>query len=370
MECLAIQDYLMELSLYSTEECEKLAKSALLRYVNDSHPGITRRKLGKNFIYYYPDGTRVTDHKELDRIESLAIPPAYHDIWICPYANGHIQATARDNRNRKQYRYHRLWQEVRQEQKFYMMIAFGKALPFIRQHVNDELSKPATLKKTQVICAIIYLLDKACLRIGNTVYAKENKSYGLTTLRKKHLSIEENKAALDFEGKNSKLWHIDLTDRKIIKVLRKCEEIPGYELFKYRDEGGKLNVITSQEINNYLQALTKKPFTAKDFRTWIACRETLSRLVTLSHVHEKTEAKHLKDIIHEVANVLGHTSHVCQKNYIYPEILLWWEQQRLPKWVRRNRIRIDHWTDDELLLCWLKKANKEGSNLTSKLRKK
>nr|HAT8713999.1 DNA topoisomerase IB [Legionella jordanis] len=365
-----LKEALLEVSLYSAETCEKMAKAASLRYVSDSVPGISRKKNKAGFIYYYPDGRQVLEEKVLQRINALAIPPAYHDVWICPYANGHIQATARDDRNRKQYRYHSLWQECRQQQKFYMMISFGKALTAIREHVNRELRKPATLSREQIICAIIYLLDNACLRIGNSVYARENKSYGLTTLRKKHLSIEENKAMFDFEGKSSKIWHIDLKDRKIVKILKKCEEIPGYELFKYYDENGALNVVCSQEINAYLQTLTKKPFTAKDFRTWIACRETLCRLVEICLSNEPPTPKNLKSTIKEVADLLGHTTSVCQKNYIYPGMLIWWQQGRLHSWVKRNKAKIQQLDDDSLLLYWLKKACKENEDLLLKSRKK
>ncbi|KTD11297.1 DNA topoisomerase IB [Legionella jamestowniensis] len=347
----------MDVSLYSAEECERIAREASLRYVNDSQPGISRKRSGKGFSYYYPNGKRIIEQNELERIRALAIPPAYHDVWICPFSNGHIQATARDNKNRKQYRYHPLWQKIRQQQKFYMMLAFGKALPVIRAHINQVLNKPASLDKSQIICAIIYLLDKSCMRIGNTVYAKKNKSYGLTTLRKKHLSIAKNQASLDFEGKNSTLWHIDLKDKKIVKVLKKCEEIPGYEIFKYRDENGSLKVITSQEINGYLQSLTKQPFTAKDFRTWFACRETFCRLINLTKKKAKPSAKLLNKVLKKVATLLGHTPAVCQKNYIHPQILHWWQQGLLHPWVIKNQAHINALDEDELLLYWLKKQN-------------
>ncbi|MBA2657837.1 MAG: DNA topoisomerase IB [Tatlockia sp.] len=342
----------MPISLYSIEECEKSAKNASLRYVNDLTPGISRKRHGKGFAFYYADGSRVTDKNELKRIKALAIPPAYNKVWICPYPNGHIQATGMDNKNRKQYRYHPLWHEVRQQQKFHTMIHFGRAIDSIRAHVSKELSQPPTLNKTQIICAILYLLDKSCIRIGNSVYAKTNKTYGLTTLRKKHLSIEENKAVLDFEGKNSKLWHINIKDKKILRVLRKCEEIPGYELFKYRDETNALNIVTSQEINAYLQELTNHPFTAKDFRTWIASRETFLRLLELSYIENDPPAG-LKDIILEVSNQLGHTPKICQKNYIYPLIVSWWQEGKLEKWKTTNAKKILNLDEDNLFLLWL-----------------
>ncbi|STX28346.1 Eukaryotic DNA topoisomerase I, catalytic core [Legionella beliardensis] len=339
----------MEISLYSVEECERIAKAASLRYVKDSMPGITRKKVGKKFIYHYPDGKQVVDPEELARIKSLAIPPAYSQVWICPYANGHIQATGRDTKNRKQYRYHALWQQERQQKKFHALVDFGKALPMIREHINQELDKTIKLTKTQVICAIIYLLDGFFIRIGNAIYAKQNKSYGLTTLRKKHLTLEYDKAILEFMGKSAKPWHIVLKEKKIIKVLKKCEAIPGYELFKYFDENNQLNVISSQDINAYLQTLTGQCFTAKDFRTWAACRETLKRLLYL----DATEQALLKDVIKEVAELLGHTPTICQKSYIYAEIIDWWKDNRFSTWAKRRGKKLSTIGEDELLLYWL-----------------
>ncbi|WP_419420596.1 DNA topoisomerase IB [Legionella sp. D16C41] len=339
----------MEISLYSAEECERIAKAASLRYVKDTMPGITRKKNGKHFVYYYPNGERITDSKELTRINALAIPPAYKQVWICPYANGHIQATGRDAKNRKQYRYHKLWQQERQQKKFHTMIDFGRTIFKIREHIDQELAKSIQLNKSQVICSIIYLLDSFFIRIGNAIYAKQNKSYGLTTLRKKHLTIEYNKAILEFIGKNAKPWHIVLKDKKIIRILKKCETIPGYELFKYFDDQNQLNIITSQDINAYLQDLTGHSFTAKDFRTWAACRETLSRLIKLEDVEQTL----LKDVIQEVAELLGHTPAICQKSYIYSEIIDWWKENRFSAWRIKQGKKIEKLNEDELLLYWL-----------------
>jgi len=336
-----------------------MALMASLRYVKDTIPGITRKQGKNGFLYYQTNGKRITDEKSLKRIRILAIPPAYHEVWICPYANGHIQATGRDNRNRKQYRYHPLWQEVRQEQKFSTLIHFGRALPLIRQHIDEELRKPVSLTKTQIICTIISLLEKSCIRIGNAIYAKENKSYGLTTLRKKHLSLEGNKATLHFSGKSAKPWHVQLNDKKIIRILKKCEAIPGYELFKYHDEDNKLNVITSQDINAYLHSLTNYSFTAKDFRTWIACRETLCRLVKPTPENESVSPQNLKNVVTEVAALLGHTVSICQKNYIHPEIISDWQTEALAQWFKQGKARLDRLSEDELLLFWLEKISEQ-----------
>lgn len=337
----------MDISIYSPEECERIANGASLRYVKDNKPGIIRKGCGKGFAYYYPDGSKITDEKVLQRVELLAIPPAYEKVWICPWANGHIQATARDSKNRKQYFYHPLWQEARQQQKFDSMLQFGRTLSSLREHINEQLSGPASLKKNQIICAILYLLDTACVRIGNPLYAEENKTYGLTTLRKKHLFFDSHAAILHFNGKNSKTWHVVLNNKKIIRILKKCEEIPGYELFKYRDENKVLNTIHSQDINYYLQNLTNHPFTAKDFRTWIASREIFCRLLELPN-QEKISLS-----LKEVANLLGHTPSVCQKNYVFPEIITCWKNGNLQDWHNRNHKKLAELSSDQRFQLWL-----------------
>lgn len=344
----------MDISIYSREECEKIAKESSLRYVNDSLPGISRKNTGDGFEYFDKKGLRIEDDAEIRRIQSLAIPPAYHNVWICPYKNGHIQATARDSKNRKQYRYHPLWNAIRGQNKFNNMLLFGKALPFIRKHIEETISQKPLLDKKQIICSIIYLLDNHSVRIGNAIYAKENHSYGLTTLRKKHLKLHSQKAELHFTGKSDTPWHIIISNKKIINVLKKCVEIPGYDLFKYQDDEENFNVITSQDINNYLKELTNEPFTAKDFRTWVACREALWRLVNECYLTDIPNNDCSKRIIKEVASILGHTFNVCQKSYIYPEILNWWQQNKLHHWAIKHRIKIKTLDADELLLYWWK----------------
>ncbi|QRN03838.1 DNA topoisomerase IB [Legionella sp. MW5194] len=342
-------------SLYSMEECERVARRASLRYVKDTMPGITRQKKGDEFIYFR-DGKPLSDENVLARIKKLAIPPAYQDVWICPYENGHIQATGRDKNNRKQYRYHPLWFKVRNQQKFTAMIEFGQSLPLIKRHISRELNKPAQLNRAQVICAIIYLLYHFNVRVGNTAYARQNKSYGLTTLRKKHLSLKRNKAILNFRGKNAKLWNIILSDKRIIKILKKCEEISGYELFKYIDKNNSLTIVTSQDVNFYLKSITNYPFTAKDFRTWIACRETLCRLIRCLPCEETSDP--FNDTIKQVSKLMGHTPAICQKNYIHPDIILSWKNNNLRDWVDKNRDKIARLTEDKILLLWLKSNKK------------
>jgi DNA topoisomerase I len=328
-----------------------MSRNLTLCYIQDSIPGITRKKRGNTFVYYYPDNTIVSDTHILERIHSLAIPPAYDQVWISPMDNSHLQATGRDNKNRKQYRYHSLWRKIRDENKFMSMIDFGNALPKIREHIETELNKPLKISKQQIISAIIYLLDNYFIRIGNAVYEKQNQSYGLTTLRKKHLSLSSSAAELHFNGKNSKSWQIVLRDKKIIKLLKKCEAIPGYKLFKYIDEDHNHYEITSQDINSYLQDLTQHSFTAKDFRTWGACREVFFHLCETPYVDEASAKKALPEIIAEVAALLGHTPAICQKCYIDPSIINQWKQGEINNWIKkRGKLMANK---DNLFLRWL-----------------
>ncbi len=341
-------------SLYSVEECEKIAKNASLRYVNDNLPGISREYSNNQFSYFFSK-KKITDPELLDYLISLTIPPNWTNVWISPYKNSHILVTARDKNNKKQYRYHPLWVENRQQQKFKLMINFGQFLPHIRKQVDKELKQKIEPSKMQIICAIIYLLDNYHVRIGNSYYAKQNKSYGVTTLRKKHLSLNKNKAFLTFRGKNDKLWELILNDKSILKVLKKCQEIPGHELFKYYKNDNEREIITSQDINHYLQTLTNFPFTAKDFRTWIACREILFKLVNLEIDAQSESHDGLAKTIEEVAAGLGHTPSICIKKYIYPGIITAWKDESLQKWYANIKQQSVKKLPDKLLLHWLEK---------------
>lgn len=327
----------------------EIAKIAALHYMYDDTPGISRKKRRQKFIYYNSDGSRVIDESVLSRIKSLAIPPAYNNVWISPYENGHIQATGIDSKNRKQYRYHKRWQELRQQNKFMAMIPFGLALPKLRNHIDETLNHPLILDKKQIVCAVIYFLDNYLVRIGNYIYEQQNKSYGVTTLRKKHLSLSATKAILAFEGKSSQPWNIILKDKKMIKILKKCEEIPGYRLFKYLDEQNMAHEITSQDVNDYLYQVTNSSFTAKDFRTWAACREMLARLMVINY-EEANGQQVFKSALNDVATLLGHTPNICQKCYIYPEIINSWKTNQLSSWYKKHNRLNDK---DKLLLRWL-----------------
>jgi DNA topoisomerase I len=297
------------------------ARAAKLRYISDRGKGIRRRPADHGFEFLAPDGSKITDADELARIRKLAIPPAYQDVWICPHANGHLQATGRDARGRKQYRYHPKWREVRDEAKYGKMLVFGRVLPEIRHQVERDLGKRG-LPREKVLAAIVRLLESTLIRVGNEEYAKTNKSFGLTTMRARHVRVEgAGRIRFDFRGKSGTEHHIDLRNRKLAQVVRRCQDLPGQELFQYLDEDGETHGVGSDEVNEYLQAITKEPITAKDFRTWAATNLAALALQRLEHFD--TQAKAKKNVLHAieaVAKMLGNTPAICRKCYIHPAI--------------------------------------------------
>ena len=297
------------------------AKAAGLRYITDARPGIARRKWGKHFRYFEPQGKQVRDPETLKRIRSLVIPPAWTDVWIAPIANGHLQATGRDAKGRKQSRYHPKWREVRDETKYERMTLFAKALPAIRERVEHDLRLPG-LPKQKVLATIVSLMEATLIRVGNQEYAKENGSYGLTTMRTKHVEVEGSKITFDFQGK-SKVHHtIDLQDRRLARIIRQCADLPGYELFQYVDREGERHTVDSADVNEYLHTISGEHFTAKDFRTWAG---TVLASVTLQQFEpfsSATEAKrNVVAAIKQVAAKLGNTPSVCRKCYVHPAVL-------------------------------------------------
>ncbi len=297
------------------------AKSAQLRYVTDDRPGITRRRRAGKFLYYAPDGKRITDPTEIERINKIGIPPAYREVWICPDPNGHLQATGRDARGRKQYRYHARWQEVRGENKFGQMLAFGAMLPDIRQKIEKDL-KGSGLPRHKVMAAVVKLLDTTHIRIGNDQYAKENQSYGLTTIRKKHVQVQGANIRFEFKGKSGQDWEIDLTDKRLADIVRRCESLPGYELFKYLDEEGNVQDVTSNDVNAYLKEITGFDITAKYFRTWAGTVHAAMALQHFEPVDSVAKArKNIVQAVKQVAGYLGNTPAICRKSYIHPYIL-------------------------------------------------
>jgi DNA topoisomerase-1 len=299
----------------------EVAEEAGLRYVSDERSGYTRKRKGDDFEYFDAEGKRITDETRLLRIRRLAIPPAYTDVWICPSANGHIQATGRDARGRKQYRYHERWREVRDENKYDRMLVFSKALPKIRRRVGRDLKRRG-LPRERVLATVVQLLERTFIRVGNEEYAKENKSFGLTTMRNRHVDVTATKLRFSFRGKSGKDHEVDVTDRRLAKIIRQLQDLPGQEIFQYVDEKGEVRKITSQDVNEYLREITGEEFTAKDFRTWAGTVLAAMALNAQEAFENKAQAKkNVKDAISAVAKILGNTPTVCRKCYVHPAVL-------------------------------------------------
>jgi DNA topoisomerase-1 len=300
---------------------QEVAEEAGLRYVSDEQPGYTRKRKGDDFEYFDAERKRIRDETRLVRIRRLAIPPAYTDVWICPSPNGHIQATGRDARGRKQYRYHERWREVRDENKYDRMLVFGKALPKIRRRVDRDL-KQRGLPREKVLATVVQLLERTFIRIGNEEYAKENKSFGLTTMRNHHVDVTATKLKFRFRGKSGVKHEVDVTDRRLAKIIRQLQDLPGQEVFRYVDEEGEVRHVDSQDVNDYLREITSEDFTAKDFRTWAGTVLAAMALNAQEAFENKTQAKkNIKDAISAVAKILGNTPTVCRKCYVHPAVL-------------------------------------------------
>lgn len=309
-----------QLSL-NKDDVASYAKSAGLRYVTDTKPGYSRKKHGKNFAFYDAKGKIIKDAGEIKRIKSLAIPPAYKNVWISPYANGHLQATGIDAKGRKQYRYHANWRMVRDASKFQHILEFGEALPKIRQAISHNMSLHG-LKREKVLATVVALLEKTLIRVGNDEYAKTNHSYGLTTLHDEHVKVTGQVIRFRFKGKSGKEWNLKLSDKRIAKIIRQCEEIEGQELFKYVDDEANVHDITSGDVNKYLQEITGSNFTAKDYRTWTGTILAAMALKEYSEFDSEAQAKkNIISAIEHVAKRLGNTPTICRKCYIHPEIL-------------------------------------------------
>jgi len=296
------------------------ARAAHLRYVSDRRPGIRRVREGDGFAFHDTDGRLITDERVLDRIRKLAIPPAYTDVWICRDPRGHLQAVGRDARGRKQYRYHARWREVRDEAKYGKMLTFGRVLPAIRAQVRHDLALHG-LPKRKVLAAVVALLEKTMMRVGNEEYAKQNQSFGLTTLRNRHAVVKGNHLTFDFRGKHGVEHHIDLDDRRLARVVERCRDLPGQDLFQFVDQHGETHGVGSDDVNGYLHEITGEEITAKDFRTWAATNLAAEALAA-AEVHDtKTKAKRaLVEAVESVAKRLGNTPAICRKCYIHPAV--------------------------------------------------
>ena len=300
---------------------EEAAEEAGLRYVSDEEPGYARKRHGRKFVYFDTAGKEILDETRILRLNRLAIPPAYTDVWICPSPNGHLQATGRDARGRKQYRYHERWREERDENKYEKMVIFGQALPRIRRRLNRDLKRRG-LPREKILATVIQLLEKTFIRVGNEEYAKENKSFGLTTMRNRHVEVKGARVRFCFRGKSGQEHDIGTEDRRVARVIRQLQDLPGQKVFQYLDENGERHDVTSDDVNEYLHEITGEAFTAKDFRTWAGTVMAAMALQAQETFENKSQAKkNVKDAITAVAKVLGNTPAVCRKCYVHPAVL-------------------------------------------------
>jgi DNA topoisomerase I len=297
------------------------AREAGLRYVSDEQPGIGRRRVGKGFSYRAPQGGAVRDAATLKRIRALAIPPAWTQVWICPHANGHIQATGRDLKGRKQYRYHAQWRAVRDSTKYERLCEFARMLPAIRGRVAQDMARPG-LPREKVLATVVHLLETTLIRVGNDDYARTNDSYGLTTLQDHHVEIDGTALRFAFKGKSGREWNVGLKDRRVARIVRACQDLPGQELFQYRDQDGTVRDVTSADVNGYLREISGEDITAKDFRTWAGTVLAALALREFERVDSQAAAKrNIRAAIARVAARLGNTPTICRQCYIHPAIL-------------------------------------------------
>jgi len=297
------------------------AKSAGLRYVSLTGPGIRRKSTGQSMVYFGTDGETIKDADILARIKSLAIPPAWRDVWICPIAHGHLQATGIDAKGRKQYRYHPRWRAVRDETKYDRMRLFGRALPGIRARVERDLARSG-LPREKILATIVRLLETTLIRVGNEEYARQNASFGLTTMQDRHVDISGATLTFEFRGKSGISHSIDLTDRRLAKIVKRSQDLPGYELFQYLDEQGTRRSVDSADVNAYLKEISGEEFTAKDFRTWAGTVLAARALQEFQTFDSQAQAKrNVVQAIEAVAKRLGNTKAVCRKCYVHPRVI-------------------------------------------------
>jgi DNA topoisomerase I len=297
------------------------AKVAGLRYVTDESPGIVRHRVGSSFRYTGQNGRQIRASHILGRIRSLAIPPAWEDVWICQNPNGHLQATGRDVKGRKQYRYHPRWRGIRDEAKYEHLTAFAQALPRIRRKVKRDLAQRG-LPRTKILATIVRLLETSLIRVGNEEYARENESFGLTTMRDRHVKVKGTTLKFQFKGKSGINHAVDLTDSRLAKIVKQSQDLPGYELFQYIDEDGTKQTIESSDVNTYLREMTGQDFTAKDFRTWAGTVLAARALQEFQSFDSQAQAKrNVVRAIETVAKRLGNTKAVCQKCYVHPHVV-------------------------------------------------
>ena len=321
-------------------EAKQAAAAVGLRYVSDARPGFRRRRSGKSFSFLTPEGARLADRASLKRIRELAVPPAWTEVWICPFADGHLQATGRDDRGRKQYKYHPRFREVRESTKYEHVIAFAEVLPAVRTKVRKHMTL-SDLPRDKVLATIVYLLDKTLIRVGNDEYVRENRSYGLTTLRRRHLKIDGSVLRFSFRGKSGVEHTIAVADPRLARIIQRCRDLPGQELFQYLDPGGRRHLVTSDDVNDYLRELSGRDITAKDFRTWGGTMLAAVEFRRQGPAASRREAdRNVVGAIDAVAERLGNTRAVCRKYYVHPALIsayLMGETIPQPPAMRRTR---------------------------------
>jgi DNA topoisomerase-1 len=336
------------------------AKEAQLRYVSDTEPGIRRVKSGgRRFGYRTAAGARVEDEETLARIRKLAIPPAWTDVWISPHPKGHIQATGRDLRGRKQYRYHERWSATRDEAKYSSLVAFAEALPKLRERMKADLRR-RELTRELVAASVVWLLDNTMIRVGNATYARDNQSFGLTTLRQRHAEVDGGRVRFAFKGKSGKQWRLVLVDRRIVRIVRQAQELPGQHLFQYYDAEGELRALTSQDVNDYLREAMGADFSSKHFRTWGGTKTAAGLFASTDTPDTRHGQKVvLNRLIDEVAERLGNTRAVCRKCYVHPTVIESWlagtlqdEMASARRGFRKPIGGLD--AEETLVLRWLK----------------
>jgi DNA topoisomerase-1 len=347
------------------QDPDEVAELAGLNYVQDSAPGIRRIRAGKGFSYRAEDGSRITSPEALARIRALVIPPAWSNVWICVDPQGHLQATGRDARGRKQYRYHPRWRQLRDATKFERLLDFGAALPAVRARVDAELSQPG-LSPPRVVAAVVRLLDETQIRVGNEEYARDNESYGLTTLRNHHAEVSSNRIRLLFRGKSGKTIERTVSDRRLARLVRRCQDLPGQLLFQYVGDDGNPHPVDSRDVNRFLHDVVGEPFTAKDFRTWAANVSVAASLRGMGAPESRTASK--KDVVaavKEAAAELANTPTVCRASYIHPAVVDAYLDGDLARIDRRNvrRELATHpgLTEDEALLMSLLRQQQEDA---------
>jgi DNA topoisomerase I len=338
-----------------------------LQYVTDAEAGIRRVRAGKGFTYVNADGRKVTDVDVLSRIRSLAVPPAWTDVWICPRERGHLQATGRDARGRKQYRYHDAWRATRDETKFHRMPDFAKALPLVRKRVRADVAREG-LPPSKVLAAVVNIMDRTFIRVGNDEYAKENGSYGLTTLRNKHAAVRGAMVTLSFVGKSGKRHEVTVEDARLARIVRRCRDLPGHQLFGYIGDDGELRGVGSADVNDYVREASGGDFTAKDFRTWGGTVLFARALAELGPARSKAQAtRNINEALRAVSAILGNTPAVCKRAYVHPMLIESYVDGIFQTaWDRAGKARVTGLRRDEARVASMLRALQRAKKTTSR----